>query len=293
MAADAADPYCYPGTTVLRNKLDIRDPEFLQRAQDDLAAARYAGLTACLPKPPFTFDTLKSIHRELFQDVYDWADQPRITRIGKADFEGSRNITWFADPQQIESLARLTFRDIEDPRSLAGTSRQAFAPTAANLFPAVNEIHAFREGNGRAQRLLLTAIVQAAGHPVAFDVITRERMVATSVAAAAGDTSGFARMFEEITDPRRVEALRRGLHAMRRFGIAAWNDLYVATTQTGQAYDGILAGTAGHDFMMRVKGGTRDWIAIGDASDFPADAIDGRRVSLTAVHFSAATSTAS
>jgi cell filamentation protein len=41
MAADAADPYCYPGTTVLRNKLDIRDPEFLQRVQDDLAAARY------------------------------------------------------------------------------------------------------------------------------------------------------------------------------------------------------------------------------------------------------------
>jgi cell filamentation protein len=146
--------------------------------------------------------------------------RPRTTRIGKADFEGSRNLTWFADRQQIQPLARLALRGIEDPRSLASISRQSLATSVANLRSAVNEIHAFREGDGRAQRLLFTAIAEAARHPVAFDVITRERMVATSIAAAAGNTSGFARMFEEITDPPRVEALRRGLHAKRRFGIA-------------------------------------------------------------------------
>jgi hypothetical protein len=163
----------------------------------------------CYARPPYGTNSASAIRRR--------SNAPRTTSPPPAD------------PQLIEPLARLPFRGVEDT-SLAGLNRQAFATTAANLFSTVNEIHAFREGNGRAQRMLLTAIAKAARHPVAFDVITRERMVATSIAAAAGDTSGFARIFEEITDPRRVEALRHGLHAMRRFGIAGGNDLYVATT---------------------------------------------------------------
>jgi hypothetical protein len=44
--------------------------------------------------------------------------------------------------------------------------------------------------------------------------------------------------------------------------------------------------------MLRVNGGTCGGIAIGDAADLPSSAINGRRVSLTAGHFSAATSAA-
>ena len=38
------DPYLNPGTTVLRNKLNIRDAGRLGRAEDDLAGAHYAAL---------------------------------------------------------------------------------------------------------------------------------------------------------------------------------------------------------------------------------------------------------
>jgi hypothetical protein len=37
-----ADPYLYPGTTNLKNNLDLGNPEALERAQDVLAAAAYA-----------------------------------------------------------------------------------------------------------------------------------------------------------------------------------------------------------------------------------------------------------
>jgi hypothetical protein len=33
------DPYLYPGTTTLKNKLGIRDPKALERAEDERAAA--------------------------------------------------------------------------------------------------------------------------------------------------------------------------------------------------------------------------------------------------------------
>jgi cell filamentation protein len=75
------DPYLYPGTTTLKNKLGIRDPKALERAEDERAAAPYALLERNLPQPPFTFETLKDIHR-LFGSVYEWAGQPRT--IGPA-----------------------------------------------------------------------------------------------------------------------------------------------------------------------------------------------------------------
>ena len=50
------DPYVYPGTSVLRNKLNLRDAERLGRAEDDLAGVRYAALLADLPKAPFSVE---------------------------------------------------------------------------------------------------------------------------------------------------------------------------------------------------------------------------------------------
>ena len=66
------DPYLLPNGT-LRNKLGLTDPDELQRAENRITAARGALLERDLPKPPFTFETLKAIHFELFQDVYAWA----------------------------------------------------------------------------------------------------------------------------------------------------------------------------------------------------------------------------
>jgi hypothetical protein len=56
-----ADPYLYPGSQTLKNKLGLRDPDALTRAQDERAAWAYAQLQRNLPQPPFTFETLKDI----------------------------------------------------------------------------------------------------------------------------------------------------------------------------------------------------------------------------------------
>ena len=244
-------PLCYPGTTVLKNTLDIRDHETLEQAQDDRAAARYAVIQASLPQPPFTFETLRTIHRALFGSIYAWAGEPRTIGISKADYDDPNGrITRLADPHLIAPMAGIIFNTIDHGRALMNLDRATFAAKAAVFLNDLNILHPFR-GNGRSQRLLLSAVAEAAGHPVAFDVVTRERMVAASVSAQA-DIGSFVRLLEEITDPRRVDALRKALDAMKRFNAPVWNDLYVATTQAGQTYSGTLAGVAGQDFMLRV-----------------------------------------
>ena len=203
------DPYLQPNGT-LRNKLGITDQALLSLAEADLVAARAKLLELNLPRPPFSFDTLKAIHHELFQDVYTWAGQARATQIGKREYDDpTSRVQMFAAPDTIEARANALFRSLTEQNFLAGTSRDGFAAGATAVFAELNAIHFAREGNGRTNRLLLSAMAADAGHTLAFDVITRERMIAVSVAAHEGDPSGVRRMFDEILDPRQVKAMRK------------------------------------------------------------------------------------
>jgi hypothetical protein len=104
---------------------------------------------------------------------------------------------------------------------------------AADIMAAINRVHPFREGNGRAQRVFLEQLAHAAGHDLDFTVISRERMIQASIAAhEQDDTSMMRRMFNEISDPGRVALLRASLAALDKLDIE-WNDRYVATIAQG------------------------------------------------------------
>src|SRR4051794_31661988 len=69
-----ADDYCYPGTTVLENKLDLRDADELADFEAEVSDARADEES---PGGKLDFEHFKAIHRHLFQDVYDWAGEIR------------------------------------------------------------------------------------------------------------------------------------------------------------------------------------------------------------------------
>jgi len=59
------DPYVYPGTSVLKNKLGIRDKATLEQAEYDLSSVRIAQLVDSPIKGRFDYDHLKAIHRHI------------------------------------------------------------------------------------------------------------------------------------------------------------------------------------------------------------------------------------
>ena len=75
--------YCYPGTNVLKNKLDIRDLDTLHEAERDYSAVRQAELVGQGVTGDFSFKHLCSIHKHLFSDVYSWAGGTRTVDISK------------------------------------------------------------------------------------------------------------------------------------------------------------------------------------------------------------------
>lgn len=78
----------------------------------------------------------------------------------------------------------------------------------ADYLGDVNALHPFREGNGRAQRLLFTQLAADAGYDLRWQHIDAQRNIAVSIASARGDERQLRELVEQITEP--LGAQRQG-----------------------------------------------------------------------------------
>ena len=92
------DPYLYENSDVLKNKLDIKTQDQLDDAEADYVVYRLKEL-AMNPLPgEYNTEHLLKMHHYIFQDLDEWAGEPRVI--------GSKNIfllidcdyTWFSCP---------------------------------------------------------------------------------------------------------------------------------------------------------------------------------------------------
>lgn len=150
------DPYVYPGTRILRNRLNILDADMLDLAERRLSTAR---MRQGIPLGDFDLRHLKAIHFHLFQDIFDWAGQIRTVEISKGESQ-------FQFRQYIETGMADVNRRLLKAGFLKGMERSAFATGAAEIIGDVNYVHPFREGNGRTQLQYLKLLCKQAGHPV-------------------------------------------------------------------------------------------------------------------------------
>lgn len=145
----------HPHRDVLKNKLDITDAKTLAELDFSLSALRVIEL-ATDPRfddRPATDETLCAIHRELFQDLYDWAGNHRIVNMSKGD------TTSFADTHTGEVFWFMSaVHHMTEIVPWPTIDRDTFVRAMAAIFSYLNYAHPFREGNGRATRVLLRAI---------------------------------------------------------------------------------------------------------------------------------------
>ena len=171
------DPYCYPGTDVLRNKAGIRDPARLDVFERLMYAQR---AREGVPRGRFDLAHLKAIHRHLFQDVYDWAGEIRTVGL-------SKGYSAFLPSRMIEGGMAEVSRDLVRLRYLQGLSADEFAPEAAAVIGNVNHVHPFREGNGRTQFAYLEQLALQAGHEVDLTKLNRKDWIEGSIRAQLTD----------------------------------------------------------------------------------------------------------
>lgn len=188
MYGTVADPYCYPGTTVLRNRLGLTDQALLDAFELDMTTQR---ASEPLPAGRLSYSHYRAVHRHLFQDVYGWAGRPRTVRIAKGQ-------STFAYPEHIDREMRRIFRGLRDRRRLRGLSRDAFARGAAAFLAEVNAVHPFREGNGRTQLAFLALLAYRAGHALDLERLDPRAMLSAMIESFAGGSGPLAAQIEGL-----------------------------------------------------------------------------------------------
>jgi cell filamentation protein len=173
----ADDTYCYPGATVLKNKLNIQS----QQALDD-AEVEFTDLRASDPMPDGAFDYAhyKAVHHHIFQDLFDWAGEPRTVRISKGN-------SAFCYPEHIEKQANKIFADLADLNHLNGLNPQEFAKQAAHFLAELNALHPYRDGNGRTQLSFLVILAANAGYTIDTDKLDPERVMPAMIESFSGN----------------------------------------------------------------------------------------------------------
>jgi len=182
------DPLCYPGTTVLRNLMDLQEQEDL----DEFEVAMFV-IRSDEPWPEGNLDYAhyRALHRHLFQDVYAWAGEIRNIRIGKGG-------NWFCYPEYIDKEMNRIFADLAARDHLQGLSPVAFATDAAHILAEINAVHPFREGNGRTQLAFMTLLAENAALPFNPDVLERDRVLGAMIESFSGHETPLTELILDI-----------------------------------------------------------------------------------------------
>lgn len=185
-----ADDYCYPATTILKNRLHLNDAAELADFEAEVSDAR-ADEEA--PHGDLDFGHFKALHRHLFQDVYDWAGEIRTVRIAK---DGSM----FCYPENIESEAGKLFAWLRSTGYLRDSPDQEFVEKSAHFLSELNAIHAFREGNGRTQLSFFLLLAEQAGRPIGLVRFDPARFLEAMIASFKGNEAPLAEAIRHLIE---------------------------------------------------------------------------------------------
>lgn len=181
------DPYCYPDTQVLRNSLGIKDDSTLTQAERELSELSADAIDFALP--PYNLAYLKSLHKRLFSDLYDWAGELRTVDI-------SKSTTHFCTVSRIEPEANKLFDALARANWFEGMSRPALISACSELFGDLNMVHPFREGNGRSQRILFEHLIVNAGYEIDWWGIEMNQWIQANIDAVVCDYRAMGTVFE-------------------------------------------------------------------------------------------------
>lgn len=129
----------------LENKLNITDPAELAREEEKISKKKAKEMfeTGFLNKlEPGTFESLKQIHKYLFDDIYDFAGVLRKVNIAKGNFRFTPLAYLEEAIKNIENMPQSNYDEIIEK------------------YVEMNVAHPFREGNGRSTRIWLDLILK-------------------------------------------------------------------------------------------------------------------------------------
>lgn len=130
----------------LDNKLGITDSAELARAEEKISKKKAKELfeSGALDElRAGTFEALAEIHRNLFEDIYEFAGKTRTVNLAKGNFRFAPLMYLQAAIENVEKMPQRTYDEMIEK------------------YVEMNIAHPFREGNGRSTRIWLDLMLKS------------------------------------------------------------------------------------------------------------------------------------
>lgn len=186
---------CYPGTTVLVNKLNIQEQAALDHAEEVTVTVRMIELRQQVHTDILSFSFYRELHRRLFSDLYIWAGELRTIDITKKG-------TSFCPSCELQSVGDALFQRLADKNGFASADKQTFVDEITDFYHDLNMLHPFREGNGRTQRLYFMLLIERAGYRIDFSAHDPDELIIATIYAAQGVMEYLRNFFEKAIEER-------------------------------------------------------------------------------------------
>ena len=161
--------YCYPGTNLLKNKLDIHDSNKLFELEKQIVLAKSYILRQNISNYEFDKQHFMHIHKFLFEDIYPFAGEFRKENIAKGNFT-------FANWEYIENELDKLLLELKNENYLHGIDKEKLSKRLAYYLSELNVLHPFREGNGRTIREFIRQLAYKNGYILDLTKTTPEKI---------------------------------------------------------------------------------------------------------------------
>ena len=138
------DIYLYENSNVLKNKLNITDKLELETAEADFLSYRILEVDGLVINDNFSAETLKEIHKHLFQDIYDWAGEFREINIEKYERVLNGLSVKYLDFSQVENELSKVF-EVINAKDITEMGKDELAEYITDVASDIWKVHAFRE----------------------------------------------------------------------------------------------------------------------------------------------------
>ena len=181
---------CYPGTNCLINKFNIQNERQLAFVESRIVIGKTEELLKNPIPGKYDFTHYKSIHRFLFEDIYEWAGMVRTIDMSK---KGTR----FTRASRIVESAERIFGRLNHMDNFVGLETEEFLNEITDFYCSTNMLHPFSEGNGRTQRAFLQQLIRNAGYDLSFAAMDPDELMIATIQASNGVTDGLHRLLME------------------------------------------------------------------------------------------------
>ena len=167
------DSYLYDDVDVLRNLGNIRDPDELRRAEGDVTKHTMAMVYAHRFNK-FNTETLREIHRIIFDNLFDWAGEFRTIPVIKHEEVLGGDTVRYAHPNKIKKELDEASKEISKLKK--SEPKQDLLFKIVRIAAKIWQTHPFREGNTRT---VISFVVLLAAHlRIEFDYSLFEKHAA-------------------------------------------------------------------------------------------------------------------